>query len=83
MAASQGVDQSEADMSKFNPLFYLEPSCFDAILDEIKKRYGSLESYLENGLAVDGSQVKELQQRLTEQKIRGTTPLTATRLWPG
>ena len=62
----QASDPADVDMSKINQLFFLEPSYFDAMLDEIKKRYGSFESYLEEGLKISHTQLKELRKRLTE-----------------
>jgi hypothetical protein len=47
-------------------LFYVEPSCFEPMLDEIERQYGSFEGYLEDGLGIDPSQQQELQQRLTQ-----------------
>jgi hypothetical protein len=37
IAATQGVDPSEVDPAMLSPLFYVEPSYFEAILDEINR----------------------------------------------
>jgi protein-tyrosine phosphatase len=55
-AANQGVDASEIDTSTLRSLFYVEPSYFEAMLDEIKRQHGSFESYVEDGLGIEPSQ---------------------------
>lgn len=66
IVANQGAASSPEDLAKFKALLYLEPSFFEAILDEIEKQYGSLESYLEDSLGIGAAQVKDLRDRLTE-----------------
>jgi protein-tyrosine phosphatase len=66
IAADNGIDPSMIDLSSLRSLFYVDPSYFEAMLDEIDQQYGSFESYLEDGLGIDPSRLAYLQQLFTD-----------------
>jgi len=65
VAARQGVDPADVDLSKLEAIFYLEPSYFDAMVMEIDESFGTLDAYLEDGLGVGPSQRADLISQLT------------------
>lgn len=66
------------DLSKREAIFYLEPSYFDAMMLEIEERYGSLDTYPEDGLSLgpaDRDKLRDLLTRATALAARSKSPV--------
>jgi len=65
-AASQNVAPEEVDMSGANAFYVLDPSYIDASLDEAVAHYGSMDSYIREGLGISDDEVAHLRATLLE-----------------
>ena len=65
VAARQGVDAADVDLSKLEAIFYLDPSYFDAMMLEIDESYGSFDAYLKDGVGVGPAEREDLEILLT------------------
>jgi protein-tyrosine phosphatase len=65
-AAAQGVAPEDVDMSGANAFYVLEGSYIDASLDEAVTRYGSMASYIREGLGVSDEELAGLRASLLE-----------------
>ena len=69
VSARQGVAAADVDLSKLEAIFYLEPSYFDVMMLEIDERYGSFDTYLEDGFGLAPSDRENLRDLLTRETI--------------
>ena len=63
-AKNQGIAPEDVDMTNANAFYRLDASYIDATLDEIKKRYGSMDGYHKNGLGLSESELQNLRKAL-------------------
>ncbi len=65
-AKNRGVSPEDVDMTNANAFYILQGDYVDASLDEAVKRYGSMESYIRDGLGVSDKEVERLRRALLE-----------------
>ncbi len=66
VAANQAVDPAEVDMSKVEEIYFLQSSHFDAMMDEVNTQFGSIDTYLRDGLGLSESQLTQLRANLLD-----------------
>jgi protein-tyrosine phosphatase len=54
----------EVDTANLEAFYRLEGSYIDATLEEIEKRYGSMEAFLRDGLGIDDDTLSRLKESL-------------------
>ena len=62
------VEPEEVDMTNIRAFYILQPEYIDASLDEAVKQYGSMESYIRNGLGISDAELAGLRQQLLESE---------------
>jgi protein-tyrosine phosphatase len=65
-AKNQGMRPEKVDMTNILAFYVLQGNYIDATRDEILRKYGSVESYLTNGLGLTRQDVQNLRRRLLE-----------------
>lgn len=64
MARARDVDPDEIDLSNVEALYFLDGAYFDAAIDEMEERYGSVEGYIRDGLGIKDGQIAQLRERM-------------------
>lgn len=65
-AETLGVPQEEVDTTNMEAFYILEGVYIDAALDEMVKEYGSVESYIREGLGISDEEIQRLRTELLE-----------------
>ena len=65
-AKRQNIPPDEVDMRNFEAFYNLQGKYIDATRDEILKKYGSIEGYLNKGLGLSKQQIQRLRRKLLE-----------------
>ena len=65
-AKNQEVRPEEVDMTNINAFYILQGHYIDATRDEILKKYGSIDGYLNKGLGLTKRDIRKLRERLLE-----------------
>jgi protein-tyrosine phosphatase len=65
-ANNQEVRPEEVDMTNINAFYILQGNYIDATRDEILKKYGSIDGYLNKGLGLTKRDIQKLRERLRE-----------------
>ena len=60
------VEPEEVDMTNINAFYILEPTYIDASQDEAVKQYGSMHSYIREGLGITDEELANLREQLLE-----------------
>ncbi|MGI9474472.1 MAG: tyrosine-protein phosphatase, partial [Rubripirellula sp.] len=66
IAKNQNIAAEEVDMSNVNAFYILDGKYIDATRDEILREYGSINSYLTEGLGLSDDELQKLRTRLLE-----------------
>jgi protein-tyrosine phosphatase len=66
IAKKQGIPPQEVDMTNYQAMFLVKPEYLDAARGEVIRRYGSMESYLRNGLGISDGMINKLRNELLE-----------------
>ena len=66
VAEARGVAPESLDMSNVEAFYILEGSYIDGALEEAKKRYGSMDGYIRDGLGLSEEEIKALRASLLE-----------------
>ena len=66
MADQKGIPVGDVDMSSFDTLFWLTPAEFDAAQQAMTDNYGSVESYIREGLGISDEMRDRLRDELLE-----------------
>ena len=65
-AKNQGIAPEEVDMTNIYAFYILEGKYIDAALDEVIKKYGSMDNYIKEGLGITDDEIKQLKVMLLE-----------------
>ena len=65
-AETLGIKPEEVDVTNMNAFYVLQASYIDASLDEAVKNYGSMDSYIREGLGITEKELTALRQQLLE-----------------
>ena len=60
------VEPEEVDMTNIYAFYVLQPEYIDASLDEAVKQYGSMESYIREGLGITDKELASLREQMLE-----------------
>ncbi len=66
IAKRQGIPPEQVDMTTYEAMFLVKPEYLDAAHDEVVRRYGSMESYLQKGLGISDEMINKLRSELLE-----------------
>jgi protein-tyrosine phosphatase len=66
-AKTLDINESEVDMTNINAFYILKGGYIDGVLNEIEKKYGGIENYLEKGLGLSQSEINKLSGILLSQ----------------
>jgi protein-tyrosine phosphatase len=66
IAKKQGIPPEQVDMSSYEPMFYVKPEYIDSAYQAVINKYGSMESYLRNGLGISDEIINRLRKELLE-----------------
>ena len=65
-AKNQNIPLDKVDMTNVEAFYVLQSEYIDATRDEILKKYGSIQGYLTNGLALSKQEIQRVRDRLLE-----------------
>ncbi len=65
-AKNQGIAPAEVDMTNIYAFYILEGKYIDAALDEVIKKYGSMDNYIKEGLGITDEEIQKLKDALLE-----------------
>jgi protein-tyrosine phosphatase len=65
-AKKQGISPDQVSMKPYEGLLLVKPEYIDAAHDEVIRKYGSMESYLQKGLGISKEMILKLQKELLE-----------------
>jgi protein-tyrosine phosphatase len=65
-AKNQGIAPEEVDMTNIYAFYILEGKYIDAALDEVIKKYGSMDNYIKDGLGITEEEIQRLKDELLE-----------------
>jgi protein-tyrosine phosphatase len=66
MAQKQGIPPEQVDMSGFEGMYLVKPEYLDAARDAVIRKYGSMDSYLRDGLGISDETIHKLRSELLE-----------------
>ena len=66
MAQKQGIPPAQVDMSRFEGMYLVKPEYLDTARDDVIRKYGSMESYLREGLGISDETIHKLRSELLE-----------------
>jgi protein-tyrosine phosphatase len=66
IAKKQNISPEQVDMTGYESMFFVKPEYLDAAHDEVIRRYGSMESYLREGLGISDEMMDRLRKELLE-----------------
>ena len=67
IAGKQGIPPEKVDMTSFEAMFYVKPEYLDAARQGVIGKYGSMESYIREGLGISDEVVEKLRNELLEE----------------
>jgi protein-tyrosine phosphatase len=65
-AKNQGIAPAKVDMTNIYAFYILEGKYIDAALDEVIKKYGSMDNYIKEGLGISDDEIQKLKDELLE-----------------
>lgn len=65
-AKTFNTEPDQVDMTNIKAFYILQPEYIDASLDEVVKRYGSMENYIRDGLGITDQELNSLREQLLE-----------------
>ena len=66
MAQKQGIPPEKVDLTAFEAMFLVKPEYLDAAHDAVIRKYGSMDSYLRQGLGISDEMIQKLRSELLE-----------------
>ena len=66
IAKKQGIPAEQVDMTAYESMYLVKPEYIDAARDAVIRKYGSMESYLHQGLGVSEEMISQLRNELLE-----------------
>jgi|WetSurSiteA1Bulk_404760.scaffolds.fasta_scaffold08493_2 protein-tyrosine phosphatase len=66
IAGKQGIPPDKVDMTSIEAMFYVKPEYLDAARQAVIGKYGSMESYIREGLGISDKVVAKLRNELLE-----------------
>jgi protein-tyrosine phosphatase len=66
IAKKQGIPAEQVDMTAYESMYLVKPEYIDAARDAVIRKYGSMESYLHQGLGISEEMISQLRNELLE-----------------
>lgn len=67
-AQNQGIEPAQVDVSNIRAFYELEGSYIDATRDQILSEYGSIDSYLTDGLGLAPAEIEAIRAKMLEDR---------------
>lgn len=66
IAGKKGIPPEQVDMTSYEGMYYVKPEYLDAAYQAVIDKYGSMESFLRNGLGISDELINRLRSELLE-----------------
>ena len=66
IAKKQGIPAEQVDMTAYESMYLVKPEYIDAARDAVIRKYGTMESYLHQGLGISEEMISQLRNELLE-----------------
>jgi len=66
IAKKDGIPPEQVDLSRYEPMYYVKPEYIDAARQDVISKFGSMETFIREGLGISDEMVKRLRNELLE-----------------